>query len=309
MGPDEHDALVRAAAFAFLEDLTARSPNGILDRATLARGLELGGRRVPLLGPEGIFKPAVLPEMPLSITTVPVKEGRPRPYEDRIESEGLLYRYRRGDPQHPDNAGLRTAMSRQVPLIYFHGLVPGKYLAAWPAYIVGDDPASLTFRVALDDRRVLGMEDSEAVAEGEAPTRRRYVTRTTVQRLHQEDFRARVLRAYRESCAVCRLRHAQLLDAAHILPDGHPRGEPWVSNGLSLCKIHHAAFDAHFLGIRPDLQIEIRHDILREKDGPLLQHGLQELHGKRLLVIPRATELRPREDFLLERYRIFRAAG
>ena len=35
-----------------------------------------------LIGPQGIFKPAVLPEMPLSITTVPIKLGQARPYED-----------------------------------------------------------------------------------------------------------------------------------------------------------------------------------------------------------------------------------
>ena len=53
-----------------------------------------------------------------------------------------------------------------------------------------------------------------------------------VRRLHQATFRERVLHAYRTSCAICRLRHRELLDAAHILPDGHPRGEPVVPNGL-----------------------------------------------------------------------------
>ncbi len=38
--------------------------------------------------------------------------------------------------------------------------------------------------------------------------------------MHQQEFRQRVLRAYRERCAICRLRHEELLDAAHILPDG-----------------------------------------------------------------------------------------
>jgi len=40
--------------------------------------------------------------------------------------------------------------------------------------------------------------------------------------------------AYRQSCAICRLRHKELLDSAHILPDLHPLSEPVVSNGLSL---------------------------------------------------------------------------
>ena len=45
------------------------------------------------------------------------------------------------------------------------------------------------------------------------------------------------MRAYRECCAVCRLRHAELLDAAHILPDGHPKGEPIVQ-GFHLQALH-----------------------------------------------------------------------
>ena len=42
-------------------------------------------------------------------------------------------------------------------------------------------------------------------------------------------------------CALCRLRHQELLDAAHITPDSEAEGEPLVSNGVVLCKLHHAA--------------------------------------------------------------------
>lgn len=88
-----------------------------------------------------------------------------------------------------------------------------------------------------------------------------------------------MLRAYQTACAICHLRHAELLDAAHILPDGHPRGLPVVPNGMAMCKIHHAAYDANILGVRPDLQIEIRTDILEEVDGPMLRYGIQDMQG------------------------------
>ncbi|MPZ54406.1 MAG: hypothetical protein GEU79_17050 [Acidimicrobiia bacterium] len=110
------------------------------------------------------------------------------------------------------------------------------------------------------------------------------------QRRHQASFRVSVLAAYRERCSICRIRHRPLLDAAHILPD-REGGVPEVTNGLSLCKIHHSAFDARILGLRPEhgqsdtvsaLTTEIRHDILTEIDGPMLQQGLQELHGTTL---------------------------
>ena len=36
---------------------------------------------------------------------------------------------------------------------------------------------------------------------------------------------------------MCRLHQIQLVDAAHIIPNGEPKGTPWVPNGLALCKI------------------------------------------------------------------------
>jgi putative restriction endonuclease len=101
---------------------------------------------------------------------------------------------------------------------------------------------------------------------------------------------------------VCRLRHPELLDAAHILPDGHPRGLPVVPNGLSLCKLHHAAFDEHVLRVRPDYVIELREDVLHEEDGPMLEHGLKGFHGK-VLLLPRTASLRPDPELLDLRYR------
>lgn len=140
-----------------------------------------------------------------------------------------------------------------------------------------------------------------------AVVRREYATRAVMARLHQQQFRRRVLNAYREQCAVCRIRHVALLDAAHILADRHPLGEPVVSNGLGLCKIHHSAYDCDILGVDPDSRVHIRGDVLEEKDGPMLLHGLQELHGTKL-ALPRKPELKPNRDFLAERFARFAAA-
>jgi putative restriction endonuclease len=137
--------------------------------------------------------------------------------------------------------------------------------------------------VAMDDPEILRSDLSVEVIDD---VRRAYMTRLARHRLHQLAFRQRVLMAYRDSCALCRLHHVELLDAAHILPDTHPLGEPVVANGLAMCKLHHAAFDRQIVGIRPDLVVEVRHDILEEADGPMLRHGLQELQGNKLLVVP-----------------------
>lgn len=302
------DAEIRQRAFHFLDELRAVHGDA-LPREELARGFEFDAVRVPLIGPQGIFKPAALASMPLSITTVPANPKKPRPYDDAVGEDGVIhYKYRGSDPSHPDNAGLREAMRRQAPLIYFVGLVPGRYYAEYPVFVVGDDPVSLSFRVQVDDRRVVAPTEA-GVAEVNTTARREYITVLAQRRVHQEEFRTGVLMAYRECCAVCRLRHHELLEAAHILPDRHPKGDPVVPNGLALCKIHHAAFDRNILGIRRDLVVEIRRDILKEEDGPMLRHGLQELHGRALLVVPRAQELKPDPVRLEERYHLFRQAG
>ena len=45
-------------------------------------------------------------------------------------------------------------------------------------------------------------------------------------RVHQARFRGRVLPAYGERCAICRLKESRLLDAAHIAGDLEVHGEP-----------------------------------------------------------------------------------
>lgn len=272
----------------------------VLPRDLLRRGFEFDGERIPLVSPQGIFKPRSL-EIPLTITTAPGG-----PYDDHFGDDGLLqYRYRGTDPKHRDNVGLRQALLEGVPLIYLHGVVKSKYLAVWPVYIVGDEPDSLTFSVAVDNPAFVSPARSASDTESDA--RRIYATREVRARLHQRTFRERVIKAYREQCSLCRLRHTELLDAAHIIPDIDPQGEPVVRNGIALCKLHHAAFDRFVLGITPDYNVEIRDDILHEIDGPMLEHGLKEMHG-RALMLPRRQSDRPDKDLLDLRYRQFRSA-
>jgi putative restriction endonuclease len=302
----QQDAGVRVAAFEYIDGLR-KVYGDSLPRAALTEGFVYGGRRVPLVGPQGIFKPAVLDAIPLSITTAPEIAGRDRPYQDEISDEGpILYKYRGTDRNHPDNVGLRRAMELQIPLVHFEGLERGLYFARYPVYIVGDYPRALTFHVLADELPIARRE--LILGEPSDDARRKYVTRQTMQRLHQEKFRVQILRAYQASCTVCQLRHRPLLDAAHILPDKDPRSLPIVSNGLSLCKLHHAALDAKIIGIRPDLVVEVRPDVLNEIDGPMLEHGLQEMAG-RMIKVPRRPDQQPNAGFLEERFELFRQAS
>jgi putative restriction endonuclease len=112
------DQAIRSAAFQFLAEQT-RLQGDVLPRDLLTAGFMYQNERIPLLGPQGIFKPRLL-ATPLSITTVPVVEGQERLYADELSPDNLLtYRYRGTDPAHRDNAGLRLAIQRQTPLVYF----------------------------------------------------------------------------------------------------------------------------------------------------------------------------------------------
>lgn len=292
-----HDARVRSAVFEWLTAQVAIHGD-VIPRPILAAGVEFEEGRVPLLGPQGIFKPAVM-DVPLSITTAP--NG---PYDDAFGPRFLQYRYRGTDREHRDNRGLRFAMEHSLPLVYFHGLLPGKYVANWPVFIVGDRPEALVFSVAIDDAAHLKLTESGLIVGEGSEIRREYVTAVARRRLHQRAFRERVLAAYRHQCALCHLRHDELLDAAHIVPDAAPEGEPVVSNGLALCGLHHAAFDRFFVGVRPDYVIQIRPDLLVEEDGPTLRYAIQALHGERI-TIPRRKEHHPSVELLTARYEQF----
>ncbi len=301
------DRQVRLAAFGWLSDLQAQEGE-VLQRSTLMRGFNHIGRQIGLMSPQqGIWKPAAC-VLPLSITTT--LRG---PYSDAFDTATgrIRYSYRGTDPLHRDNVGLRSAMQDRVPLAYFHAIEPGRYLAAYPVFVVGDDPAALRFWVQVDDTSaVLG--DSEAsghrIAEDVSEPRRAYITATVRRRLHQVAFRQRVLHAYKEMCALCRLRHLELLDAAHITPDMDPDGEPLVSNGLALCKLHHAAFDGFFFTVAPDYRVEVRPSILSESDGPMLIVGLQQIHGQPIQ-LPAHISQRPDQARLAKRYELFLKAS
>jgi putative restriction endonuclease len=298
---DEVDARLRATAFDHLDRLRELHPDGAL-RSADTNHFSFDGKPQRLIVQTGIWKPAGL-SAALSIRTTYTPPDQPPPYEDDLGLDGYVrYKYRGSDPSHSDNRALREALAARAPLIYFVGIDRGLYSAHYPVWIVAEDRSRLEFTVALDEaQRPLGTVDLSWPDKV-------YALRLSKQRLHQPVFRTRVLHAYNDTCAICRLRHAELLDAAHILPDGHAKGDPIVPNGLALCKIHHAAYDRNIVGIRPDLVVDIQPKILAEVDGPMLRHGLQEMRGLRLTV-PRSPHARPDPARLEERYEGFKTAG
>ena len=85
-------------------------------------------------------------------------------------------------------------------------------------------------------------------------------------------------------------------------------GEPVVTNGIAMCRIHHAAFDGLLMAIRPHHATEVRRDVIGEEDGPTLRYTMQGLHGERI-ELPRQRAAQPNRALLEERYERFNAAS
>jgi len=275
------DLGIRLFAFDWLKT-QVEIHGGLLPRKTLVNGFNISGEKYGLVGPQGIWKPKAM-DLPISITTI--IDG---PYSDKIdEKSGILnYRYRGTNPNHRDNMGLRELMNKSIPLIFFHSLSEGEYAATWPTYIIQDNPNDLSFNVMVDDMAYVNQNIESDIPSDplKGYERRAYITATTMIRLHQQSFRHRVLQAYNKQCTLCKLRHIELLDAAHIIADKEDIGDPIIQNGLSLCKIHHAAFDSNIIGISPDYKVKVRNDILEEIDGTMLKYGLQSFDNKYVIL-------------------------
>jgi len=299
----ETDGRLRAAAFAYLNELAAKGyPLVRQDDLTPFR---FEGSPLRLMATQqGIWKPRQL-QAALSFRTVFASDPSQRPYDDEEGPDGFIrYKWRGTDPDHPDNRALRQAMTLALPLIWFQGVASGVYFPIYPVWLADEEPHAQQFVVSLSEealrvRHDLLGEDPELV--------RSYAERVVKARLHQPLFRQRVLLAYQNQCSICRLRHTRLLDAAHVLADAEG-GQPVVTNGIAMCKIHHAAYDADIFGINPRYQVGVRPDVMKELDGPTLRYTLQEIDGQRIQ-LPTRRAAHPNPELLEVRWQRFQEAS
>jgi putative restriction endonuclease len=308
MPENDRDILIRLAAFEHVRGLNEIHDH--LAASDLKPGFIFDGERIPLVNPQrGIFKPQQMRFL-LSIKTVFPKPGGRVWYDDQEQvhrqifegDETIDYAFMGQNPDAADNRWLREAYENQIPIIYFLGIAPGRYQALLPAFISGWDGDGLKARVAF------GLPNQATLLPPADGIERRYALRTVQQRLHQATFREAVITAYNGRCALSGLPEPLLLDAAHIIADRDERlGQPAVSNGIPLSKIHHAAFDAHLIGIDPDFHIHISHRLLDQNDGPMLE-ALKQLNGKSIRLPGRHKDEPDRERLEL-RFERFKAVA
>lgn len=310
MTEKDSDTVLRAAAFEQVRRLLVTRDQ--LTSKDLAAGSIVDGVRIPFVNPQrGIFKPRQMDRL-LSIRTVFPRAGNRVWYDDQrvvyqqiYEGEDTIeYAFMGNDPRAPENQWLKAAMEHRTPVIYFLGVAPGLYEALRPAFIVDWSADTKKVKVAFgEDRQVTSGRHFPS-----EPAERRYALRLVKQRLHQSTFRQAVIDAYQSRCALSGLPEPLLLDAAHIVSDGHETmGQPVVPNGIPLSKLHHAAFDAHLLGVDPDFRIHVADRLRAQRDGAVLE-ALKNLHGASLH-LPRRPKDHPDRERLAQRFEVFRNAA
>lgn len=279
----------RERIFQALEE-RMRFGNGTITSRELS-AFPVDGQSLRLIAnSKGIWNPQW---MDATLSVVSSADG---PYRDEEFAPGVWRYDYQARSEAGDNTKLRYAYQTQTPIILLRKISKGVYVPHFPVFVSGDNRAEHYFTLTLPEVMFLSPEANDDA--------RSYVERSVMQRVHQKEFRGKVLLAYSDKCAVCRLSHPELLDAAHILPDRHERGLPIVPNGISLCKIHHSAYDTDLMGIDPDYTVHINRNLLEERDGPMLKHGLQEMHGLKL-VLPRSRVNQPDRENLAERFARF----
>jgi putative restriction endonuclease len=305
---NDADGAMRICAFNHVRHLSETHPH--LTAKELSPGFNFDGTRIPLINPQrGIFKPQQMQYL-LSIKTVYPRPGAKVWYDDQREVhrqifesvETVEYAFMGTDPNAADNRWLREAFERQIPIIYFLGIAPGCYQAILPTFIAGWDPISLKARLTF------GEPEETSLVPPQNALERRYALRTVKQRLHHAAFREAVIAAYGGRCALSWLPEPMLLDAAHIISDSNETsGQPIVPNGIPLSKIHHAAFDAHLIGIDPNYQVHVSERLLALHDGPILE-SLKSLDGNTIHLPTRQSDC-PDRDRLAARFELFKAAA
>lgn len=292
------DRDLRNAALFAVQRLWRRHGDAV-PWSAISEGFQYQGDRIPFFSTfEGVYKPKQLQVGVLSVRSTLASR-----YEDeRVSDDHVWYDY---SPKPDRNRSLRECMEYELPLLYFLQVKPKpgvEYLVFAPVEVLEDDPARERFLLDLSPSHLYegeqaGLYETQPVPEElHRVFERRYGVTETRTRVFQAHFRRQVLGAYGRRCAVCALGESPVLDGAHLVPDREELGEPRVSNGLSLCSLHHRAFDRDLIGVTPDLTVHVFYNRLERPDdepGRVLTD-----HHSRELRVPDEDEARPDPSLL-----------
>jgi len=184
---------------------------------------------------------------------------------------GDVYQFE-GDLQEkfPSNLHIRAKVRQQLQLLRDDGLIE-----------FVDNRGTFRKLFETEEERILSKEIRSQIELGNFWADDKWGV--AKRRIGTTVFRSYVLKNFGYSCCVCRFDLERLLEAAHIVKwslDPDNRLNP--SNGLSLCRIHHGAFDMGFLTIDPDLMVSVS-DQIRESENKAVRTMLASYEGRMIL--------------------------
>ncbi len=111
--------------------------------------------------------------------------------------------------------------------------------------------------------------------DGEFKTLEGIFTITHARQKREPSFREKVYDAYNYKCAMCGI-SLELIEAAHIIPHSHELGTDEIDNGISLCSLHHTAYDRSLIFFDEDLNILINEDKIAYLEKVGLDSGIRK---------------------------------
>ena len=326
------DWAIRMAAFAALERLVL-THDGRLPWRDIARGFSFEGETVCFASKAlGIFKPKQM-SAALSVKTTKPRAGRQSRYRDQafsastrrprsvstagrqsryqdqalvIDDKTGLLSYDLAHQSEASNRHLQLAFERKAPIIYFRAVREAVYEAIWPVWVEQFSGEKRRVLLAASDATYRNVSSVRAALAGVPESREpSYYLVETKHRNHQAWFSSRTKSAYGYRCAFSGLPLRDLLVGAHIVPDSEG-GVASVPNGICMSALHHTAFDAHLIGVDPDLRIHVGQSVLASRDGPLLA-SLRDLDSRNIRV-PSEASLQPKREYLERRFDQFLGA-
>lgn len=173
-------------------------------------------------------------------------------------------------------------------------------LNAASLHLTGKASADLSLLNSLD---TLTEKDIVAVKNQQ----RQVVLSQIARKFRAADFRKRVLGAYEHRCAVCGVQ-LELIDAAHIIPVAASTSTDETKNGISLCRLHHTAFDRNLISFDERYKIEVSNSEVVRLTATKLVGGIQQFKEqlRTAIILPADRRDYPPPEYILEARRVRR---
>ena len=124
-----------------------------------------------------------------------------------------------------------------------------------------------------------------------------HLTITHTRYKRDSKFKAMVYDAYENRCAMCGIQ-LELIEAAHIVPFSHEKGTDQISNGISLCALHHTAYDRSLIFFDKEFNIIINSSKMEYLEKVTLDSGFRKFQSLAFdkIKLPNNHALRPNPE-------------